>query len=250
MQQIEADRGHRRENYLIQLHHNTLLRHNFYALLVSRNGIECLLLNIEAQLRGKAHGAHHTQGVVREGYIGVAGRANDAILKVIHTLKRIDQLAKAVAIQTPRHSVDSKVAAALVLLQRARLDLRLARVVGIRLLTRTDKLHLRAVSAHHSGAKSLEDRHLALHLASQSLGYLNTATHDHDVDVGRGAVQVVVAHISAHHVGLHAKAIDNGGNLAKDGVFESLNILFHRELYYFVEAKQRRYNCTVFSNPK
>ena len=227
MQQIETDRGYGRENYLVQLHHYALLRYNLYAFAVATDGIERLLLNVEAELCCKSDGSHHSQRVVREGDVGIARRADDAILQVVHTLEGIDQLAKAVAIEAPRHSVYGEVAAALIILQCAGLDLRLARILRVGLLACPDKLDLRAAGAHHSRSESLEYRDFAPHLASQCLGNLDAVAHDHHVDVGRWATKVVVANVAAHDVGLHAETIDNGGDSLENGILQRGDYLFH-----------------------
>ena len=115
-------------NYIIEFHDDTFLRHNAYSLPISANSLEGLVLQFKAQLRCKADAAHHSQRIVREGYIRVARGTNYTILKVVHTVKWVDKFAKSLAIKAPRHSVDCKVSTTLVVLDCSILYMRLTRV--------------------------------------------------------------------------------------------------------------------------
>ena len=196
LEQFEPDRRDGREHDLVEFGGDALARDDADARGVAADRLEGLLLNPEAQLRGEAHGAHHAQRIVREGDVGIARRADDAVLEVLHAAEGVDQLAEGRGVERPRHGVDREVAAPLVVLERAGLDLRLARVVRVGFAARPDELNLGAVArADHRRAEGLEDRDLRVQLGGQRLGQLDAAADDHDVDVGRRAAQVVVADI-------------------------------------------------------
>ena len=93
VQQFETDGRAWRHDNLVQLDGNTLLRDDTYALAVAPYGFECLLLDVEAELRCEPHAAHHAQRVVGKGDVGIARRTYDAVLEVVHALERVDQLA-------------------------------------------------------------------------------------------------------------------------------------------------------------
>jgi hypothetical protein len=53
----------------------------------------------------------------------------------------------------------------------------------------------------HCSAISFIDGNLGTKLSAKLLGNGNTATHDNDIDIGRGATEIVVANISADDIG-------------------------------------------------
>ncbi len=137
--------------------------------------------DIEAQLRGESHRAHHTQRVVREGDISIARGANCALLQIAHSIEWVDQFTKSCRIQRPRHSVDCEIAAALVVVETTLLDTWLARIGGVGLFASTHKLHLETIDVEHCGAKSFENRNLTTHLAPKCLGELYSAAYHHNI---------------------------------------------------------------------
>ena len=130
-----------RHDDLVQLDHDALATHYLDALGHALQPFEGLVLNLEVQLGGEAYAAHHAQGVVAEGDVGVKGRGDDAVLKVGKAVKRVDQLAEAVMVQADGHRVDGEVAPVLVVLQRAVLHDGLARVMAVALTAGADELH-------------------------------------------------------------------------------------------------------------
>ena len=121
-QQLEAHRRDGRKDDLVEFGGNALPGYDPDPRRIAADGIEGLLLDREAQLRGETHGTHHAQGVVREGDVGVARRTDDALLQVLHPVERVYQLAERIGIERPCHRIDRKVTAALVVFQRPGLD--------------------------------------------------------------------------------------------------------------------------------
>ena len=156
--------------------------------------------------------------------VGVARRADDAGLEVLHAAEGVDQLAERVAVERPRYGVDGEVAAALVILERAGFDLRLARIAGVGLLAGPHELDLDPPAADHRRAEGLEDRDAGVQLGGKRLGHLDAASDHHHVDVGRGAVQVVVADVAPHDEGPHAPLVGNAPDAAEYGLRQRLHV--------------------------
>ena len=57
-----------------------------------------------------------------------------------------------------------------------------------------------------------------MQLGSQSPRYVDAAAHHHHVDVGRGAPQVVVAHVAAYHIGIDAQPFGDARNASEKGI--------------------------------
>ena len=81
-------------HYLHQLFGDALTRDDFYAMRIARYGFECLGIDVELELGGEAHCAHHAQRVVAECDVGVEWRAYDFALKIPNAVKWVEQLAK------------------------------------------------------------------------------------------------------------------------------------------------------------
>ena len=92
-------------------------------------------------------------------------------------------------------------------------------------LAGADELHLDASGAHHRRPEGLEDRDLRAELAPQRLGQRDAAAHDHDVDVGRGAPQVVVADVAADDEGADALGVGQARNAAEYRIRERHGLL-------------------------
>ena len=68
----------------------------------------------------------------------------------------------------------------------------------------------------------------------QGFGQRNATAHHHHVDVLRRAFKENVAHISTHHITLHAQFVGRFGYLVKYFVGESLLQFFLCQFYHFV----------------
>ncbi len=226
LQQLEAYRRHGRSHYLVELDDYALARDDRYALAVAAYGLERLVVDVEAELRGEPYRTHHAQRVVGECYVGIARGAYGALFEIVHAVEGVDQPAECRGVERPRHSVDREVAAALVVFKRTRLDLRLARIVRIRFAACADELHLGALPAQHRRTECLEYRHLGAQLAPQILGHGNAVANHHYIDIGRGAAQIVVAHESANDIGLHAEAVYRLAYMPENGVIQRCR--YHR----------------------
>ena len=55
-------------------------------------------------------------------------------------------------------------------------------------------------------------------LGSQRPRHVDAAAHHHHVDVGRGAPQVVVAHVAAYHIGIDAQPFGDARNASEKGI--------------------------------
>ena len=217
-QQVEADRRFRRKDDLIQLIHDTLFRDDRDALLVPFDRIESVGIDKESQLAGKADGTHHAQRIVAKRNIRIERRTDQQIIHIGQAIERIDQFTIPVLIQAKRQSVDRKVTAALVVFQRPSLDLRLARIVRVRLLAGAHEFDLDSPGTEHRRAESLENGHFGMQLAPQRFGQGDPAPHDDHVDVGRRAAKVVVAHVTADDKGPHTLLAGDTRNFPEYGV--------------------------------
>ena len=135
----EADAGTGREHDFIQFVDDALLRDNADALGIAHEGLLRLFLYLETELGGEAHAAHHAQGVVGEGDVGVEGCGYEAILHVQQAVEAVDEFAEAFRVETDGEGVDGEVATVKVVLQRAVLHDGFARVVTITLATGTNE---------------------------------------------------------------------------------------------------------------
>ena len=99
LHEFESHGGGGREHYLVELHHDALGGDYLYPFGVAPYGLEGVVGYAEAELAGEADGAHHAQGVVAEGDVGVEGSAQDAGLEVGDTIEGVHQLSVAVAIE-------------------------------------------------------------------------------------------------------------------------------------------------------
>ena len=158
--QGKTNRWHRRCHYLTELHRDTLLSNYVYSLRLTTYAVVGLVVDIEAELRGKSHSTHHAQRVVGEGCVGLARGADNAILEVVDATKRIDQLAKCSLVERPGEGIYREVAAALIVLQRAWLNMRVARLRSIALAACANKLNLGIAPTKHCRAIGLEYRYL------------------------------------------------------------------------------------------
>ena len=134
LQQVESYGRNGRENDLIEFDGDALPRNDADTLPVADDRLESFGEEPEIQLRSEAHGPHHPQRIVRKGDIRVARRADDSLVQIPHPVERIDQAAEILLRERPGHRIDGKVAAPLVVFERPRLDLRLARIAHVRLL--------------------------------------------------------------------------------------------------------------------
>ena len=201
LEQLEANRRNGRCDNLVQLGDDALLRHDFDTLTVALHSLKSLILKLKSELRCEANTAHHTKRVVREGLIWLTRGADDAIIEVIEATKRVDKLTKPIAIETPGKSIYREVTAALVIFQRTWLDLRVARLWRVALTACANKLHLSISPVEHSSAVSFVDSNLSTKLTAKLLGNSHTATNNHNVDICRGTMKVVVTDIAADDIG-------------------------------------------------
>ena len=148
-------------HYLVELVNDALTTDNLYSASIAHKGVKSLIVNEEVQLCGEAYATHHAQWIVRECYVGVKWRADNAVPQVINTAEGVYELAKAGLVKAYRHSVDGKIAAVLVIFQGAILNHRLAAVVAIALLTGSDELHLMVLVLYLSSTEIAENRQMS-----------------------------------------------------------------------------------------
>ena len=176
---------------------------------IAFQGLEGFILNEEIELCGKAHAPHHTQRVVRKGNVRGERRTDNAVPKVVDTAERVDELAEAFSVQADGQRIDGEVAAILVVLQRTVLHDRLPAVVAVPLRPCPDELHLRVLILHLCRTKITEDGLMCLlpQNGLQLACHLNTASHDHHVNIIRRTFQEQVAHITAYHIAFKAQFV-------------------------------------------
>ena len=125
--------------------------------------------------------------------MAVARRADDVVLEVAHSVERIDQFAERAGIERECHGVDREVTPELVVFDRSVLDDRFARVGPVGLLACPDELYFPSVTAQHRRAEVLVHRNFGFQFPSVCFGHFDAASHHHDVDIGAGTVQEMVA---------------------------------------------------------
>ena len=148
LQQFQTDTGMWCHHDLVQFHLNTLAADDLDAVGHALQSFKRLVFDLEVQLGGKADTTHHAQRVVAERHLWVKWGGYDTILQVGNTIKWVHQLTEASLVQTDSHRIDGEVATVLVVLQRAVLNYRLARIVAVALLTCPHELHLLLAVLH------------------------------------------------------------------------------------------------------
>ena len=202
VQQVEAYRGARRAHNLAQFVLDALHGDYLYAAGVAADSIEGLGSDAELQLRCEAHGAHHAQGVVAEGDVGVEGRADGARADVVHAAVQVDELAEGGGIHADGHGVDGEVAAGDILFKRAALHYGVARLAAVALATCTHKLQFQRAALYLRGAVGAEHVHAAAapEATRHGVGEVDAGAYGDEVDVLAVAADDEVAHVAAHGV--------------------------------------------------
>ena len=70
----------------------------------------------------------------------------------------------------------------------------------------------RTVTAQHRRAEVLEHRNFGFQFPSECFGHFDAASHHHDVDIGAGTVQEMVADIAADYEGAQAFFVGNAAD--------------------------------------
>ena len=104
---------------LVQLLVDALGRYYLYALRVTFQRTERLIVDVELQSGGKAYAAQHTQRVVRERDVGIQRRTYDAVPHIVKSVERVNKFAETLLVKTDSHGVDGEVSAVLVIFQCA-----------------------------------------------------------------------------------------------------------------------------------
>ncbi len=141
MQLMEPDAGMCGQKNLVQLLCNTFPADNLQSFDIAAKGIFCLRLDIKAQLRGETHTTKHTQRIVRESNIWIQRRPYQSVFQVVQAVKGIYQFAKTFMIQADGHRIYGEVSPLLIIFQGTVFHHRLARIMTIAFLTRTNELH-------------------------------------------------------------------------------------------------------------
>ena len=215
----ESQAGHGRKHNLVQLVHNAFLADNGNALGIAFQGLLRLVLDTHPQLGGETDATHHAQRVVAEGYIGVKGCGDDAVLHISQPIKTVYQFAKTIAVETNRQGIDGKVATAKVVLQGAVLHNGLAAVVTVTFLACAYKLHLYAAILDLCCSEIAEHTYMRplAQTPSQSLGHADARAYHQTIDVLAGTLQKEVAHIASHHITLNAQFVCRLAYAVEDG---------------------------------
>ena len=167
-----------------------------------------LLLDLEIQLRGETHTAHHPQRIVRESDFRVEGCGDDAVFEICQPVEGINEFAETVFIQTDGHRIDGEVAAVLIVLQSTILHDGFTRIVAVTLLAGAyelhlvfnaflTKLHLRRTEIPENREMSLAPQHLF-----QFLRHRDAAADNHHVDIVGRPFQEDIPHVAAHDIAL------------------------------------------------
>ena len=142
-------------------------------------------------------------------------------MEVENPIEGIHKLAETILIEAYCHCIDSEIAAFLVVVECAVFHNRVAALAMIRFLSCADKLqfelpgfHLRcAVGGIY--AKALASVETLCHTLSQ----LYSASDRHEIEIGRGAVEEYIPHITAYHIYFAAHLIGRLSNLPEHRQF-------------------------------
>ena len=221
---VETRAGMRSHDDLVQFVLNAFSTDDLQSLGIPRQRLKGVVVDVEAQLGGKAHTAHHAQRVIAECDVGIEWRSNDAIFQVVDAIEGVHEFAETIFIQTDGHRVNGEVTAVLVVFQRTILHDRLSRVVAVALLASTDKLHLESPRFHLRCAEILEHTQMCLtaEFLLQQLCHFNAASHNHHIDVLRRTLEEDVAHVATHHIALHAEFVGAAANQVENVLIKYL----------------------------
>src|SRR5215217_5693221 len=92
-QMLKTDRWHRRQDDLIQLISNTLLRYNADSVYIVFNGLNSYIINFKIELGSKTYGAHHAQGVIAKRFNRIERCAYEFVLQIGNAIEWVYQLA-------------------------------------------------------------------------------------------------------------------------------------------------------------
>ena len=167
-------------------------------------------LDLEAELGGEAHRAHHAYRILAHPQLGIADGANQARLEVVNAAGKIDHLKSLRAVE---QGVDGEVAAERVFFGRAESVVEAnQRIVGIGdglgLLAEGGDLDVLASEENVDEAKAPPD-HAGV---SEKVAHLLRMGRSGDVEILRLAREHQVAHATADQVGVEAgpgEAIEN-----------------------------------------
>jgi hypothetical protein len=231
LQDLEADGRRVGLQHLVELFGDALLAQDLDAVGLRPHCVEHAVGHPKLELRGKAGGPDHAEGVVLERVRRVEGRVDGLPLQVAPAVERVEEGAEAVRREVDRHRVDRKVAAVLVVLQRAGLHLRLSGVGAVALLAGGHKLQdervvrvvvgerVRGGDADRGGAElGVDVCGAAAEGLAHRLGQCDAGLgpDGDEVEVRGGAAQEHVAHHAAHGVRLDALPLGHAPDRAQD----------------------------------
>ncbi len=163
------------------------------------------------QLCGETDGAHHPQGVVAEGDVGVERSADYSLAQVGHAVVAVDERAETRGIHAHGHGVDGEVAAGEIVVEGAVLHNGVTAFAVIALAARSHEFQFQRAAVQLGGAVVAVHRQVG---ARQSFGYslgkLYAAAHGNEVDILGMALQEDVAHVAAHHIAFAAYGVGGG----------------------------------------
>ena len=209
IEQSETNRRLRSHQNLVKLLHYPLLGQNLHPATVTGDRLQRLRnngkrLRRSSQLGRETYCANHAQRIIAVGRVRIQRSADNARCQVSDATERIDKSAEILLLQAESHGIYREVATQLIILQRAVLHYRVARVARIRLLASPNELNLDAAIAQHGCAVSLEHGYIAVHTLSHSLGKRNAAALHHYVYILAWTSQKTVTHITPDHESAHA----------------------------------------------
>ena len=227
LQEFETQGGVGGEDDFVEFGGDALGRDDAESAGVALDGVEGFGEDVELELGGETDGAHHTEGVVAEGDVGVEGGAYEALVEVADAAEGVEELPEGVVVERYGHGVDGEVAPVLVVLEGAVLHNGFAAFTAVAFASSADKFDLPEGVAlavvERGGAVVFEYNHLDIGVDGLGSGLcqVDAVAQTDDVDVGAGALEEVVAYHSAHGKGLNAHGVGGLAYDAVDGVVEN-----------------------------
>ena len=225
---VETRARMRRKDDFVEFVLNALATDDFQAVGIATEGLESLVLDEKAELRGEANAAQHSQWVVAEGDVGIERCADNAVLEVVEAVERIDQFAETPFVQANRHRIDGEIATILVVFECTVFDNRFSRVTLVTFAASTHEFHFKSPRFHLRCPKVFENTQMRLfaEFFLQLLGHANPTSDHHHIDVFRRSFKENVAHITAHDITFHTEFVGAVANQVKNRLIEQFGKFF------------------------
>ena len=169
---------------------------------ISFKRLECFVFNHKIELSSETHTAHHAQWVIRECYIRVKRRSNNAIFQIFNAIEGVYQFTEPICIEAYSHGIYGEIATVLVVFQRTVFYDWLTRITVVAFSASTNKLNFNIMPFYLCRTKITEDRQMCFttqHLL-QFASHLNATTNYNNVNIVGWTFKKNVTHIATDNI--------------------------------------------------